>query len=243
MRGKMGMVGVSKRRGVPTGVPATTAIGAPPKERELRLGGEQREVTVAFADIRGFTTLAECMQAEELVTVLNTYLSTVIKTFLKRGGMINKFGGDSIMAVWNAPTDCEEHALLATVSAIEAQRAVRELQGKELTLPKIDFGIGVNTGRVIAGNIGCEDRLEYSVIGDAVNIAARLTSATLGGKVWIAAGTFEPVQGYISTRPLEPLAVKGKPQPIRAYEVVNLHTELLDWQHRESQSSGAKCIQ
>lgn len=182
---------------------------------------EQREVTVVFADIRGFTTLADCMLPEELAAVLNTYLSTVTRAFLKHDVMMNRYGGDSIMAVWNAPLDCEEHALRATMAATEAQRAVTELQKAESTLPKIDFGIGVNTGRVIAGDFGYEERKEYSVLGDTVNVAAKLTSVAPGGKVWITADTFELVKDHISVKPLEPLALKGKRQPIKAYEVLD----------------------
>jgi len=183
---------------------------------------EQREVTVAFADIRGFTTLADCMPPEELAAVLNTYLSAVTRAFLKHDVMINRFGGDSIMAVWNAPADCEGHALRATMAASEAQRAIIELQKMESTLPKIDFGIGVNTGRVIAGNIGYEEHKEYSVLGDTVNVAAKLTSVAPGGKVWITADTFELVKDHISVKPLAPMALRGKRQPVKAYEVLGI---------------------
>jgi len=188
---------------------------------KLRLGGEEHEVTVAFADVRGFTSISEKMQPEELVRVLNVYLSLVIKAVLKYEGVINKFGGDSITAIWNVPAECEEHALLAIKAALEAQRTISELQ-EEATLPKMDFGIGINTGKAVAGNMGSEDRLEYSVIGDAVNIAARLASAVPGGKVWIGADTFELVKDYITAKPLRPLAMKGKRQPVTAYEVMNI---------------------
>lgn len=204
------------------------------EEGELKLGGEQREVTAAFADVRGFASMTESMQTEDLVRVLNTYLSVVIKAVLKHDGMINKFGGDSIMAIWNVPTVCEGHALLATLAAMDAQRAIRELQKREIALPKMDFGIGINTGKAVAGNIGSEDRLEYSVIGDAVNVAARLTSVVPGGKVWISVNTFELVKDYITAKPLKPLVVKGKRKPIIAYEVVDVRPELVDGQDKNA---------
>ncbi len=222
------MAGLLTRRQFFEDLHTATDIDAALKEHELKLGGEQRDVTVAFIDVRGFATLADCIQPGELVTVLNTYLSVVIKALLKHGAMINKFGGDSIMAVWNSPTDCEEHALLATMAAIEAQQAIRELRGKEPTLPKIDFSIGINTGKVIAVSIGYEYRLEYSVIGDSVNIVAKLTSAVPGGKIWITIDTFELVKDYISAKPIEPLTVKGNRQLIKAYEVLGIHAELAD---------------
>jgi adenylate cyclase len=190
-------------------------------EGKLRLGGETHEVTIAFADVRGFTSISEKMQPEELVRVLNTYLSLVIKAVLKYEGMINKFGGDSITAIWNVPTECEGHGLLAIKAALEAQRSINDLQ-KEATLPKMDFGIGINTGKAVAGNMGSEDRLEYSVIGDAVNVAARLASTAPGGKIWIGANTFELVKDYITAKPLRPLAMKGKRKPVTAYEVVGV---------------------
>jgi len=205
--------------------PVVDKILAAVAEDKLKLGGEEHEITVAFADVRGFTGISEKMPPEELVRVLNTYLSIVIQAVLKNDGIINKFGGDSIMAIWNVPTACERHALLATKAAIDAQRAIKQLEASETNLPKMDFGIGINTGKAVAGNMGSEDRLEYSVIGDAVNIAARLASATLGGKVWIGANTFEQVKDYVTAKPLEALTVKGKREPIKAYEIIDFQSE------------------
>ena len=187
-------------------------------------GGERREVSIAFADIRSFTTLAECLAPEELVNVLNRYLEVVIKNFRQDQGMIHKLMGDSVMAVWNAPQDLANHAFLAAMAAIKAQQAIRELREEEPTLPKMDFGIGINTGAVITGHFGEEDYREYSVIGDAVNIAARLTGVTPGGKVWITGSTFEQIEAQVSAKPLTPLALKGKRQPVKAYEVTEVLT-------------------
>ncbi len=192
---------------------------------ELKLGGQQQQATVAFADVRGFTDISENMQSEELVRVLNIYLSTVIQAVLNHGGMINKFGGDSVMAIWNAPTLCEGHALSATKAAIDVQRAIKELQEQETDLPRMDFGIGINTGEVVAGNMGSEDRLEYSVVGDTVNVAARITGLAEAGKVWISSGTYELIKDYILAKPLEPLVIKGKRDPIMAYEVLDISEE------------------
>jgi adenylate cyclase len=188
---------------------------------KLRLGGEVHEVTIAFADVRGFTSISEKMPPEELVRVLNTYFSLIVRAVHKYEGMINKFGGDSITALWNVPTECKGHGLLAVKAALEAQRSINELQ-KEATLPKMDFGIGINTGKAVAGNMGSEDRLEYSVIGDAVNVAARLASTAPGGKVWIGADTFKLVKDDIKAKPLRPLAMKGKRKPVTAYEVLGV---------------------
>lgn len=193
------------------------------REGELKLGGKECEVTVAFADARSFTGLAEKTPPEELVAILNVYLSAVIKAVLNHGGVINKFGGDSIMAIWNAPVECEEHALLAVKAAVSAQSAIKELKDKGKTITKMEFGIGINTGKAVAGIMGSADRLEYSVVGDIVNTAARLASSTPGGKVWLGDGTFAKVEGQVLARPLKPLVLRGKREPIQAYEVLDIN--------------------
>jgi adenylate cyclase len=198
-----------------------TALG----KDELRLGGEQCEVTVAFADVRDFTSMSENIQAEELVRALNIYLSIVIREVQKHDGIINKFGGDSIMAVWNVPTPCKEHALRATIAAIQAQRAIKELQQSDANLLKMDFRIGINTGVAVAGNLGSQDRLEYSVIGDTVNVASRLTTLADSGRVWIGSSTYELVKEHVMVKQLEPLIAKGKREAIKAYEVVDMSIE------------------
>jgi adenylate cyclase len=191
----------------------------------LKLGGEQREVTVMFADVRGFTSLSEEIQPEELVRVLNIYLSAVIKAVLKYGGTVNKFGGDNIMAIWNVPMPCDKHALMAIKAAMAAQRAIKELQENDPTLTKMEFSIGINTGNAVAGNLGSEDRVEYSVVGDAVNVAARLTAAAGGGRVWIGFGTYELVKEQVLVKQLELLLLKGKRVPVRSYEVIGICEE------------------
>ncbi|MDY6916867.1 MAG: adenylate/guanylate cyclase domain-containing protein [Chloroflexota bacterium] len=189
---------------------------------ELKLGGEDREVTALFADIRGFTTISETMSPEAVVHMLNTYLSVMIDKVLSNGGMVNKFAGDSIMAVWNAPQDQHGHALLAVKAALESQQAIVELQQEDPNLARVQFGIGINTGRAIAGNMGSEGRTEYTVIGDAVNIASRLCSGAFGGHVWIGPQTYEQVRERVEAIALEPQQLKGKSEPIRAYQVVRL---------------------
>jgi adenylate cyclase len=189
-------------------------------EGSLRLGGEECTVSVLFADVRNFTGFSEKTNPQELVYILNRYLSEIIRVVLQHDGMVNKFGGDSIMAIWNVPVGCPEHALAAARAAVRAQQAVSELPEMEENLPKIEFGMGINTGNVVAGNMGSVDRLEYSVIGDAVNIAARLADTAPGGTVWIGAGTFELTQDYVSARPLAPLSLKGKREKYQAYEVI-----------------------
>ena len=137
-------------------------------------------------------------------------------------GMINKFGGDSIMAIWNVPIKCPDHALSAARAGLEAQQLIKELGMDGENLPKIEFGIGVNTGSAVAGNMGSLDRLEYSVIGDSVNIASRLADMADGGKVWIGADTYNLIKEYITFKPLAPLSIKGKRAQYQAYEIIDV---------------------
>jgi len=208
--------------------PVATKILNAVDEGSLKLGGEECMVTVLFADVRNFSGFSEKTKPQELVSILNRYLSVVIKAALQHDGMVNKFGGDSIMAVWNVPVNCPEHALLATGAAISAQQALSELQDRVKNLPKIEFGIGVNTGNAVAGNMGSADRLEYSVVGDAVNIASRLADAAPGGRIWIGADTFNLIKDSVSAVPLGALPLKGKSETIQAYEVVDTHNQQYD---------------
>jgi adenylate cyclase len=189
---------------------------------ELKLGGERREVTVLFADMRGFTRLSEQSSPEEIVNLLNQFLSLIIARVLANQGMVNKFAGDNVMGVWNAPQRQPDHALAAVKAAYEAQQAIKNLRETNPNIPQVQFGIGVNTGEAIAGNMGSEGRTEYTVIGDAVNLASRLCSAAPGDEVWIGPGTYELSREYIEVIPLEPQLFKGKKDPIPVYKVVGI---------------------
>jgi adenylate cyclase len=187
---------------------------------ELELGGEEREVTVLFADIRGFTRISEQMSPEAIVNMLNIYLSVMIDKVLQNDGMVNKFAGDNIMAVWNAPYSQESQAQLAVRAAWEAQQEIIELQQRDPSLPKVQFGVGINTGEAVAGNVGSLGRAEYTVIGDAVNLASRICSAAPGGEVWIGPETYRQAMDYLQVEELEPQTFKGKIERVAVYRVV-----------------------
>jgi adenylate cyclase len=188
----------------------------------LKLGGEQRTVSVLFADIRGFTEICERMLPGDVVNMLNSYLSIIMKRILDNEGTVNKFAGDNIMAMWNAPKFQEGHARSAVKSAWEAQQAIIERQSNDPSLPRVQFGIGINTGEVLAGNIGSAGRTEYTVIGDAVNMASRICSATPGGEIWIGPDTYRQIMGYVEVEELEPQSFKGKAEPVAVYRVVRV---------------------
>jgi len=190
---------------------------------QLELGGERREVTVLFADIRQFTQMSEQMSPEAVVNMLNTHLSIIIDKVLLNGGMVNKFAGDNIMAVWNAPQAQTKHACLAIKAAWEAQQSIAELQRGNQSLPQVQFGIGINTGEAIAGNVGSSGRTEYTVIGDAVNIASRICGATLGNEVWIGAETYRQATDSVEVEELKPQTFKGKAKQVVVYRVTGWH--------------------
>jgi len=191
---------------------------------QLKLGGTKREVTVMFADMRGFTAFSERLGPEEVVSTLNKYLSVLIERVLANEGMINKFAGDNIMAVWNAPQDQPDQALLAVKAALEGQQALENMPQDE-NQPKVQFGIGINTGPAVAGNVGSEGRTEYTIIGDAVNIASRLCSNAPGGQVWIGPHTYEVVKNEVEVEALEPQKFKGKAEPMPVYRALRMRNK------------------
>ena len=194
---------------------------------KLRLGGERKEMTFMFMDICGFTPISEAYKnrddPEGLVELINKFLDVQTKIILNNGGTIDKYMGDCIIAFWNAPLDCEDHADLAVKSAIEVLEATKELNEElsPLNLPPINVGIGISTGECIVGNMGSELRFDYSVIGDAVNLGARLEGQTRnyeGVDLLLSART----AGLSKTRTfreVDRIQVKGKSEKVTIYTV------------------------
>jgi adenylate cyclase len=191
---------------------------------KLKLGGEQREVTVLFADIRNFTRLSEHLSPAVLVEILNTYFSMMIDILQANGGIVNKFAGDSIMAIWNAPQDQPGHAAMAVKSAWEIQKALGKYRLQNRLLNTIQFGIGINTGQALAGNIGSLKHTEYTVIGDAVNLAARICETTPGDEIHIGPLTFIQCKGNVKYTKLEPVELKGKSEKVILYHIIEYNS-------------------
>ena len=191
---------------------------------ELQLGGELREVTVLFADIRGFTTLSETMTPSQLVGLLNRLFEVIISSIWTNGGIVNKFLGDAVVAFWNAPGQQPDHAFMACRAAISAQA---HLEALVQSGPAARFGFGINTGSALAGNVGTASRLEYTVIGEPVNTAARLSQAAGGDEIWIGEGTHRLVQGRIEAEELPPQYLKGMAGPVTVYRLRREATEVL----------------
>ena len=181
----------------------------------LELGGRQVEATVLFSDIAGFSKISEKTTPKELFSMLNDYFTQMGDVIMRREGMINKYIGDAVMAIWNTPLANENHAALACHAALEMKRIVDGLR-------PLQARIGINTGPMVAGNLGHIERMEYTVIGDAVNLASRLEGANkpFGTAIMISESTEEMVRGQFLLRLLDRIRVIGKQQPVRVYEVL-----------------------
>ena len=190
----------------------------------LRLGGEKRRITVLFADLRGFTTMAEKLPPEKVVTLINGFLAVMSKVIMDFGGTIDEFLGDAILVLFGAPVERQDHARAAVACAVQMQLAMEEVNRKnrELGLPEIEMGIGISTGEVVVGNIGSEKRAKYGVVGHTVNLAARIQSQTRGGQILIAAKTLEEAKGDIHVTAETKVTLKGVPDPVRLYEVAGI---------------------
>jgi class 3 adenylate cyclase len=188
---------------------------------QLALGGARKRVSVMFSDIRGFTSMSETMQPEEVVSIINVYLSLQTAIVIRNEGMLDKFVGDCVMAVYGLPFAKDDDALRAVRTSVEIQEEIRKLNAVRAKegLKTITIGIGVNTGDVVAGNMGSPQKMDYTVIGDSVNLAARLEANAEGGTALISESTFAEVKEYIVAEKLAPIPVKGKKDKVVVYSV------------------------
>jgi adenylate cyclase len=193
---------------------------------KLQLGGESLEVSVMFTDIRSFTSISEKMDPQHLVALLNEYFTAMVGIVFQEDGVVDKYIGDAILAVFGAPVPKPNDPVNAVRAAVRMRRALADLNVRleARSLPRLRTGIGIHTGTVVAGNIGSEQRMEYTVIGDAVNLASRLETSTkeLGVDVLISESTYERTKHVIVARPVREITVKGRERPVLAYEVLGL---------------------
>jgi adenylate cyclase len=199
----------------------------------LKLGGEKRIITVFFSDIEGFTGISEQMSPEDLVALLNEYLTAMTDIILKYDGMVDKYEGDAIMAVWGVPIYFGDHAKKACFAALEMQKKLVELRAKWLLegKPALHVRMGINTGEMIAGNMGSRDRMDYTVTGDSVNVASRLEGANKIYRTYmmISESTLEEAKDYVTVRELDSIRVQGRLKPTKVYEL--LSTKDVDLPH------------
>ncbi len=190
-----------------------------------RLGGQRREMTVLFSDIRGFTTLTERGEPEDTVRMLNEYFTRMVAIVFQHQGTVDKFVGDMVMALFGAPLADPQHADHAVETALDMMEELRNLNARWKTEGldvNLDIGIGVNTGPMIAGNIGSDQIMSYTVIGDAVNLGSRLESLNkqYSTHIIISDETRQRLTGNFVFRPLGDVVVKGKTRPVAIFEVL-----------------------
>jgi adenylate cyclase len=207
-------------------VPAKVVEEITQNIEKLKLGGDKRELTVLFSDIRGFTSMAETLSPEELVRLLNSYLTRMTDQVFLHDGLLDKYIGDAIMAVYGAPIHRPDHAALACQTALDMMRELRGLQAqwREEGRPVMDIGIGINTGQMIVGNMGSVNRFDYTVIGDAVNLGSRIESLNknYGTHILISEFTYQAVRERFAAqlREVDTTQVRGREKPVRLFELI-----------------------
>jgi adenylate cyclase len=192
----------------------------------LSLGGAEKEITVFFSDIRSFTTISEGLSPDELTVFINEYLTPMTDIIMRHKGTIDKYMGDAVMAFWNAPLDIKDHTYHACVSALEQMKVLKELNvgWAERKMPPINIGIGINTGMACVGNMGSTQRFDYTVLGDSVNLAARLESSSkmYGVDIVVSEDVKESIGDKGAFLPIDFVIVKGKTEPIATYALLGL---------------------
>jgi adenylate cyclase len=198
-----------------------------PKNEEMIFTGKRVTVTVFYSDIRDFTALAERLPPEQIYRALNEYFEEMCAIISKYGGYVDKFMGDALMAIFSAPAQTPHDPVNAVLAALEQQTRLAELNLRWAVegRPTFHVGMGINTGSVVMGHLGAHDRMTYTVIGDAVNVASRLQYAAKGGQIVIGETTERSLRGYVLTRELKRLVAKGKALPLRVYEVLSQRTD------------------
>jgi PAS domain S-box-containing protein len=199
------------------------AVIAQLETSNYQMGGRRTEITVLFADLRGFTNLSEEINSEELVAILNRYLANAAEAILQEGGTIDKFLGDAVMAWFNAPVKQSDHVLRAIRSAVAIHKGETRIHKELVQKTRLRSGIGIHCGPAIMGLIGMEERMDYTAIGDTVNIAKRLQESSLPGTILISEDVYRRAGDILKIKPLEQIQAKGKREPINVFEVIGFN--------------------
>ena len=191
----------------------------------IKLGGEKRDIAVLFVDIRGFTTLSENLETEKVVDIINRYLNLTTNAIFANGGTLDKFIGDATMAVFNSPFDLDDYVFRAVKTAkdIVDGGAAIENEFMEKYGRSVAFGVGVNCGEAVVGNIGCDFRMDYTAIGDTVNTASRLESNAKRGQILISEAVYERVKDRITAEAIGEIPLKGKSKGVFVYSLVSIN--------------------
>jgi class 3 adenylate cyclase len=194
----------------------------PNDPHELRLGGQRQEITSLFADIRGFTNFSRQHDPETLVEVLNKYLAVGAQAVLDEEGTLDKIMGDCIVAFFNAPLTQSDHVLRAVRAALKIREGIARLHEDVPASYRLNYGVGINVGDAVVGNVGTAQQMNYTAIGSGVNLASRLQEAAAPGQILLPQAAYQRVQKYVEARLLSPITVAGFSEPIVVYE-------LLEW--------------
>jgi len=201
---------------------------------KLKLGGDKKDLTVLFSDIRGFTTISEKLTPEALVHLLNEYLTEMTNLVFKYDGLLDKYMGDAIMAVFGAPLDQPDHAVRACRTALDMMEELKKLQKKwaDEGRPVFDIGIGINSGDMVVGNMGSDMRFDYTVMGDSVNLGSRLEGINkeYGTNIVISEYTYAAIRDALLCRELDSVRVKGKKLPVKIYELLGEKKDSANWE-------------
>jgi PAS domain S-box-containing protein len=204
-------------------LPSQLVDNLPDDLSELKLRGERQQITTLFADIRGFSTYSERSDPEKVVEVINQYFAFALAAVDQREGIVDKFLGDAVMAHFNTPLrPVTEHAWRAVLAAWDFKGTIEEYLRGVPEEDRLDVGIGINTGEPVVGNVGAEDRMEYTAIGDAVNLAKRLQESARGGQILLSNSTYELVKDQVEVKVLEPIQVKGRQALEQVYELLDV---------------------
>lgn len=192
---------------------------------KIKLGGQRKEVTILFSDVRGFTSMSESMSAEQVVEILNEYLTAMVDIVIANGGTLDKYVGDAVMAIWGSPLEDPRHRERSVTAAVQMMESLQKLRAKWVAEGKapMDIGIGLNSGHVVAGNMGhLHYKMDYTVIGDDVNLAARLESANkeMRSHLLISGSTYEGCKDLVEVIEHDPIKVKGKAKAVGVFEVI-----------------------
>lgn len=189
---------------------------------QIKLGGKLQEITVLFTDLEGFTAFSERTDPEKLLSVLNAYHELVVRLIQQFGGTVDKFIGDGVMALYNTPLPMKEHALAAVKTALCIRSELSEFHERFEPDYRMKINFGIHTGTAVVGNVGAPDLMQFSAVGDTVNMAARLQGLSKNSQILISDATYTAVTEYIHANPIGYLNLKGRVEPVMTYEVLEL---------------------
>jgi adenylate cyclase len=186
----------------------------------VKLGGQLQEVTVLFSDLEGFTSISEHTEPEKLLGILNQYHALVVSIILEHGGTVDKFIGDAVMALYNTPLNQVDHALRAVRTALHIQRELPLFYERFEPQYRMKVNFGIHTGSAVVGNVGTQQIMEYTAVGDTVNLAARLQDQSRGGQILLSDATYQQLSGQIQTTAIGRQTVKGREEAVMVYEAL-----------------------